>query len=466
MPPIRRAIGDGLADFMDGGGGVLTFPCAHDGPGSVFELLGRYCDEDYGAFETTNYVVSTITLGTIHNPTHPVMQGVTSLRGSTVYGGDYPLTAGGELLADWTNGNSAVGAKDHGFAKSVHLGGAIYSGYDYGDFDTFVDNALTWIMRSPPKIQIPDFEMTFMDNGIYNIDFQILDDDMNWDFSGGYPEFVGTPGEEELWISHNIVPVEILNVDPVMRPIRAEIALDLSIRQTGEPDNPVTMTLYYDGSYVNSVTVSHDGNQQIGVMPATLDVGSINKYSIEVTYGGPGDGANPTWVFQGRFSSGHIKELKKVFKDGEPLVWEIGPEYLRAMLVGEDITFVTVGSDVGSDDLLFLWNFGDGGNGVNAYANTAPTVPVEGTCGPAPEMFGVLGTAGDPWFDRPANDVRSPWGDPITVIEAETHAFSEPGYYHVMVALHDDDTGDGYPSFQNFNNGGGYDMEYMEIDLS
>jgi hypothetical protein len=346
-------------------------------------------------------------------------------------------------------------------------GGISFRAFDYGltprhfYIDTYDDGA------PPLDPVIPAFTHIFMDNGIYYVDFQAIDDDMYWDLTSGYPVYRGPFGQEDAWISHNIVPIAVNNRDPTAGPIRAEINLDLAIRQTGEPGNEVTMTLFYDGGYVDSVTISHDGNQQIGVIPTTLDVGNINNYHIEVSYTGtPDGGANPTWVFQGRFSSGHIKELKHEYKYGDP-DWIIGPEYLRAMLVGEDITFLVDAADPGSDDLAFLWNFGDDTpHGINVYANVAPMVAVEGTSVAAPMIFDALGANRDPWFEKSTNNIRSPFGGPIRVSEAETHAFDESYHYYVSLICMDDDVCDGYPSYQNFMNGGGYDMEFIEVDLS
>jgi hypothetical protein len=315
---------------------------------------------------------------------------------------------------------------------------------------------------------------TYMDNGIYPVHIQMIDDDMWWDFSSGYPVFVGpnrdpnNPGANvEDWIGGTKIPMEVLNVDPVISPITAEISLDLAIRVTGEPDNPTTMALYKGATKLKQVTIEHDGNQQIAVMPATLDMGAINDYYLKVSYVGSGGGANPTWIFQGRFSSGHIKELKRVFKDGmDP--WIIGPEYLKQFIVGEDITFYADGSDGGSDDLAFLWNFGDGSaHGINVYANKDPMTAIPGVSCPAPDIFDVAPNR-DPKFDKAANDIKSPFGGPIHVDEMETHAFDAGYYYFVCLILMDDDVRDGYPSFQNFlaMNGGGYDVDFIEIDLA
>jgi hypothetical protein len=283
------------------------------------------------------------------------------------------------------------------------------------------------------------------------------------------------PGADPYdWISHNIVPCTVDNVDPMLRPLRAHMTMDMVIRTTGQPDNDCTMTLWDGGGYVDSVTIAHNGNTQMASMTVTLDMGRINDYYVTVYYDGTGGGANPTWVFQGKFSSGHTKELKHVFKeDSQPAnTWTIDSSLLKGMLVGEEIVFTAVATDPGSDDLVFLYSFGDGTYGANAYANelyspgNQPEPVYSEVCTDPEDMNAVLGVHEEPEFDYPPNDIRSPEVNPIGIVDSMTHAFSEQGFYYVDLTVMDDDIEEGYPSHQLFNNGGGYDMDYLVIDLS
>ncbi len=92
---------------------------------------------------------------------------------------------------------------------------------------------------------------------------------------------------------------------------------------------------------------------------------------------------------------------------------------------------------------------------------------VPGVSGPAPDIFDVAPNR-DPAFTKAANDVRSPSGRSMHADEMETHAFEKGYYYFVCLILMDDDVGDGYASYQNFlaMNGGGYDVDFIEIDLA
>ncbi len=98
------------------------------------------------------------------------------------------------------------------------------------------------------------------------------------------------------------------------------------------------------------------------------------------------------------------------------------------------------------------------------FANSDSSM-VEGTSQPAENIFDAHPDR-DPWFDKAPNTIRSPDMNPIVIVDEISHAFSEGGYFYVTLILMDDDVCDGYPSFQSFLNGGGYDIEFMEVDLS
>jgi hypothetical protein len=342
--------------------------------------------------------------------------------------------------------------------------------FRYRDFGIWawwwmVDNVKVYIPQQGEKDTIPgSYEFEFGDNGKYYRPLYIIDDDMYWDFSSGYPVYVGDPDEADMWNGECTIEMEVLDVEPEISPISAEINLDLAIRVTGEPGNDCTMTLFYDGTALGSVTIAHDGNTKVASMAATLDVLDINKYHVEVEYEGSGGGANPTWIFEGRFPDGKIKDLKHVFKDGDP-VWVIGPEYLREFLVGQEIIFKADGEDPGSDDLAFFWDWGDGTQDIHIYANLDPSYYVDGMPMDAPHIFDVHPDR-DPWFDYEANEDVSPEVNPIHVDDEVSHVFKEKGYFYVGLIVMDDDIRDGYPSHQIYLGGGGYDMEFVEVDLS
>jgi hypothetical protein len=466
---LLATLGDRLADYSDAGGGVIQMTFAGGTSSSGF--LGRWYNDDYTPIPYAGNYYGYLSLGDVYDPTHPIMEGIDDM--SAYYShGTTGITSGATRLADFSNGNTlcAYTDIDHfvpGGGRIIGLNFFPWPSYVTGDAMDMCLNSLIWAWgASIPTPVLDTVSHDYGDNGIYTAGLQIIDDDMMWDWAPGdaQPTFTGTDDPND-WVSFVYFPVEVNNVDPVISPrIRAEVNMDLVIRTTGEPKNDCTMTLWKGMSALGSVTVYHEGNYKMETLPATLDMGTINDYYVTVEYeNADPDGANPTWIFEGRFPSGHTKELKNVFKE-DGTIWTVDSSLLKTMLIGEDIIFTAVGADDGSDDLAFDWQFGDGGVGIHVFAN-ADSSMVEGSAQTAEDIFNAHPNR-DPWFDRAPNTIRSPDMNPIRVVDEISHAYMEGGHYFVTVILMDDDVCDGYPSFQVFLNGGGYDMEFYQVDLS
>jgi hypothetical protein len=481
----RTDFGDNLADWLDDNMGtfvshMVTFG---DSPyfGDIFRLMGRFIDDDYGAFDTpAPYTFATVSLGTVHEPGHKIMDGVTALSSTTICSGNYDITVGGGgaaagmdglRIASWSNGDAAVGCKElNNGAKTSHLGYWFADGSFGGDVAQALGNAMFWGLTKFQPI-IDPISHDFGDNGLYNVDLQMIDDDCDFDFASGYPVYVGE--DEYASIGHNFFPVEVYNVDPVISTaVRAYISLDLSIRMSGTKDCSATMTLYENGMAVGSTTVLRDpGSPDVGSFPATLMVSPGYDYEVIVECF-DGSGGNPSWIFNMHFPDGKIKGLKYTFNDEHGWTWTITDEELMQALIGQEIVFEGDALDYGSDDLAFVWQWGDTTpHGVHVYSNAdLGSDMVEGASGDAEHIFDVLDTDANPandrelWFDRPANDIRTPQMRPIRITDTITHTFNEAYYYYVCLIVFDDDCGDGYPS--PYIHGGGYDMEYAVIDLS
>ncbi len=316
-----------------------------------------------------------------------------------------------------------------------------------------------------------------MDNGIYYFDVQTIDDDMWWAWAPGdaQPTFVGpnndpnNPGADPAdWISHSIHPIEVYNTDPVISPrIRAYAEIDLSLRMSGNKHNTATLRLLENGGVVGETTVYRDpGAPDVGVLSATLEMTEGFDYTVEIEYD-PDDlsGANPTWIFDTHWPDGKIKTLKHTFNSNDPTdrVWTI--DNFESFMLGHDIIFEATAFDYGSDDLAFVWNFGDSTPlGVHIYANADPDVHV----GMSDEATVIFNQDPDrePWFDKPANTERSPYGTTILVKDTIVHAFDEnqPYYYYVGLTVIDDDVKDAYPSTEH-SLVPGMDSDCVEIDL-
>ena len=183
-PNPREIFGDQLADWMDiTGGGFLSMMYTYGQAGSGNEqwtLLGRYIDDDYGPYEKAPRLFGTLSLGTVLEPSHPVMQGITSLGTGDRHDGMLALTPGGVKLAEWQGGYPAIGVKElSNGARSVHLSGGGYTPIQ-GDFDVYLRNALLWAGENIAGEPIGYVEHPYGDNGVYYVDLMTIDDDMDW----------------------------------------------------------------------------------------------------------------------------------------------------------------------------------------------------------------------------------------------------------------------------------------------
>jgi len=148
-------LGDNLADYVDSGGGVVV---------AVFTLGTVPLS---GRFNSTYQAITqgTLTaggggnklLGTIFDPGHPILNGVTSFDGGTTsFRSTGTLTAGATRIADWTDGNILIATKDVNGTKRADLGFFPPSTGCRSDFwvastdgDLLMANALLWVSSTP-----------------------------------------------------------------------------------------------------------------------------------------------------------------------------------------------------------------------------------------------------------------------------------------------------------------------------
>ncbi len=480
---LRTEFGDRLADWMDiTGGGFISMMYAYGQAGVANEqwtLLGRYMDDDYGPYEKAIRLAGTLNLGNILEPSHPVMQGISSLGSGDRHDGMLAMTPGGLKLAEWTDGTPAIGVKElPNGARSVHLSAGGYVAVQ-GDYGIFLQNALLWAGERLLGEPCQTVEKTYLDNGVYNFDVQIIDDDMYWDWKPGddQPTFVGpnndpdNPGADPAdWIAHNYIPIEVLNTDPVISPrIKAYAQLDLSLRMSGTKTHSATMTLYENGANIGYTEVTRvPGSPNIGVISnVNLMVTKDYEYEIEIVVDPAGGyGSNPTWLFDMIFPDGKFKEFKHTFNEEHGWTWTITSSELKGALLGHDIIFEAEADDIGSDDLAFVWNFGDSTpHGIHIFANLDQGTAVDAFSDEATVLFDQLPDRDDA-FEKSANDVRTPYGTSIHAEDMISHVFddSQPYYYYVMLTVMDDDVGDDYPSDQ-LNPCPGSDMAFLEVDF-
>jgi hypothetical protein len=504
----REDFGDRLATYQDltaadgSFGGVMTYMAAYDQGGefgNMWMILGRYMNEDYGAFESRGYSFGTATLGDTYPAAfgyEPVMNGeggfVDELGSSPIYSGDYNLVdptarpGGGQvgLLGDWQNGASAIGASELASgARSVNIGQ--FAGYNFaGDMNELQTNALLWTSHEfIPQPDIPAFDVTIKDNGVYTLDVQAIDDDMGWlwDPIANEPVPAVLPAEYagyEPEISHNYLPIEVLNVDPTIHDVQAFVTGDLCLRLSGNKGNKATLEIF-DGTATTLVElVRSPGNPEFACAEdVTINMlRSAGSYVKVIYEPGDDDGANPSWIVEGYWPGDEPHKVKFTF-DSKGGYQEAYVSF-GDLFANVPINFRVIASDPGTDDLAVVFNWGDAmPHGVHLYSNVlAGSSFVVGFTEETSTMFDQLSDR-DPWFDRTCvtppgdptanpcieNDERSPDGNDMAIDDTQTHAFSTHGYYFVMMTVMNDDVGDGYPSDSLTD---GTDTEFVEIDLS
>ena len=463
----RVVIGNNLASYLDAhGGGVVTFMATFDlssAYGDLFSLLGRYIDQDYGPFDKAIYPFSNANLGVIHYPEHPVMKGVRDVTSGTIHSGNLPSTIGGLRLASWNDGGAAIGVKDVNNdgrrSCAINAYTPLYAGADAAKL---LRNCVGWVIGGIPGPEIPPMTHIWGDNGLYNVDFAVIDDDMGWtwDVIDNMP--VADPRYPQT-LSHRYVRVSVSNVDPTIQSTAAYTQVRLCIRMAGNKGNDATLTVMgTDGSYYTVTTTRVPGNPAIGCLPSIkFDMTIDTEYQLDIAYDPTGDdGANPEWIFQGSFPGGKIKELRHTFNSGDgPQVWTIGNKEFKRLAIGSPLTFEAMASDPGSDDLAFAWVWTDlTPYDIRIYAH--------------PGFY--IGTATsdkmdklpfwEPKFDYYTNDKRSPEYDPIRANDKTTHTFAEsqmPYFLYVTLIVMDDDVIDPYSSPYKYS---GMDIEMIPID--
>ncbi len=481
----RRTIGDRLADYMDAGGAVITFMFTYDlSPyyGDLFGLLGRYMDEDYGAWEWTQYDFDAASLGEVHleDPTcAKLMEDVNSLSTPLVSPGAYPLTPGAEQCAEWEDGGGAVAYKLAGSGMSVNIGSFSGSGSSVcgGDCATLIRNAVTVTSGAVvPDNIIPTEVHVYGDNGIYDVDLMIVDDDMGWDISGSEP--VPIPGMTQT-MSHNVMSIEVMNRDPVIQPHSIELflAAKMCLRVTGGEWNTVSLDWFVDGTLNGGVSVTRhpgDPNDQAKCGYTKIDLLSPHTFEAKMTFEPfPGEthGSNPAWLiiepWRGPTTPGHgtivFKEEFQVADPPSTYVREFPVDNLKRQLFdsgrGAPVDIQVIAADPGTDDIAFYYEYSDGSTpDINIHANAGGILTGHIA---DPKYLGF----DEPYFDRAANDVRTPFGTQgFTVQDSQHHRFTGTSpFLWVCIIVLDDDNSRGYVSPFDHD---GTDMEFVVLDLT
>lgn len=216
--------------------------------------------------------------------------------------------------------------------------------------------------------------------------------------------------------------VTILNAAPsVQGYLDSRVLTGITFRIAGEKWHDVEFFLYEDGTevaYAQIVRYPGSPDDQ-AVTVSGLNISLSSEYSVLALYTPMDDpingqmwGSTPAWVILD-FDDGNETRIHHTFnvRHNETWTWEI--ERLNEYFAGHNFTFHASASDPGSDDLTFMWDWGDNSTETRTYFND--------------------GIGPDPY---PSADVN-----PISVDDVATHSFPGGGTYVVTLTVTDDDGG-------------------------
>jgi hypothetical protein len=143
------AMGDVLADYEDGGGVVVVSTFAWDSRGGWL-LQGRWVTGGYSPYNSTSTTLFSTNTATITDPSHPLMQGVSSL--TAFYRNGVTLTSGAASVAVWTDGPPAVAYKENNGHTAVGLNAylGIVAEPFTGEWGRTIVNAGRWLSNCGP----------------------------------------------------------------------------------------------------------------------------------------------------------------------------------------------------------------------------------------------------------------------------------------------------------------------------
>jgi PKD repeat protein len=125
-------------------------------------------------------------------------------------------------------------------------------------------------------------------------------------------------------------------------------------------------------------------------------------------------GATPAWLIFILHDGGGESRRHHTCKVRHSDTWIWMVDSFAVLLTGVNITFEGKGSDPGSDDLVFTWDWGDGEYTSTTYWNNM----VGPDAYPSPEI------------------------NPISLLDQQKHAFQVAGSYMITLTVEDDDGGE------------------------
>jgi hypothetical protein len=138
------AMGNVLADYEDAGGVVVVGNHAWANDGGWL-LQGRWMTGGYSPYNPTGQFNFSLNTANIIDPSHPLMQGVSSL--SALWREGVPLASGASAVAMWTDGPPAVAYKTNNDRTAVGLNAWLGHTNEFsGAWGRVIVNAGRWLL--------------------------------------------------------------------------------------------------------------------------------------------------------------------------------------------------------------------------------------------------------------------------------------------------------------------------------
>jgi len=315
----------------------------------------------------------------------------------------------------------------------------------YWDFDIYFDWDGDGITDNDVMAMGPTASFIWYDNGFFIIQLTVVDDEGQ----------IGICYTEDF---------EVLNVPPTIEEAIGYIEAELCIRVAGSKWSNVMMTLYenygeWDQKEVVSLEVERwpgppDENptypEETACVPVKLEVTGEVIYTAVIEYdpypdegdlilgdqpnngNDPFDNAgNPVWLIL-KYPDDTQMKCHHTFNTQQSMIrdsdhWNhVEPwlvEIIGAAIAGQPITFIGHATDPGSDDLTFVWDWGDGNITSKTYFYDPTRTPPND---PYPSPY-------EPYFGGTM--------PPLNVTDTQYYSYGSPGTYTVTLTVIDDDGG-------------------------